>query len=136
MHISMNSISVGALIALLTVLIGGCGTSAQKHLDSHNQEELQEFTGWLRLRGEFLLYETKTLSESGIASNCISGSLPLGQQLSATRFEGKKVRIWARPVIWRLPSDDAVSLNYAGSPIVNWCKADTVLFASRIELLE
>lgn len=55
------------------------------------------------------------------------------QQDAARKLNGRRVRVIAKRVPWELPDPLALSLNYEGSPITNWCGGKYVLFATEME---
>ena len=95
-----------------------------------SQTSTKEYVGWVKFRGEFLLYPDKKAAENGVGRGCLSGTLPLQLELDAAKkYDGTRVKVIAQPILWRLPSPLALSLNHEGAPVTNWCHGDTVLFA-------
>lgn len=117
-------------ISCAILFICSCAYQAANH---SRQESDDQYVGWVRFVGEFVLYTDRVAFEDSRRQDCVSGALPLGKQRDAARkLDGKKVKVVAQRVPWVLPGPLAISLNNDGSPITNWCGGDYVLFATEM----
>ena len=133
MHLPMKAVNLksGHMVALAAIVaLCGCASqSASTHVKE--SEGGGSYVGWVRFVGEFVLYDDRSAFADSRREHCVSGALPLDKQREAAKkFNGKRVRVKAKPVPWSLPDPLAVSLNHEGSPITNWCGGKYILFAT------
>src|SRR5215216_7239190 len=122
-----NRLLAGAGFGAIVVLCG-CVSKVADRVDE--AESVGTYVGWVRFIGEFVLYDDRSAFENSRMEHCVSGALPLDRQNEAAeKFDGKRVRVKAKPVPWSLPHPLAISLNHEGSPITNWCGGEYILFA-------
>jgi hypothetical protein len=112
-----------------------CGCANQRTTVHAQPESETQYVGWVRFVGDFLLYTDRSAFKLSQREHCVSGALPLEKQRDAARnLSGKRVRVIAKRVLWKLPDPLAVALNNNGSPITNWCGGEYVLFATDMEV--
>jgi hypothetical protein len=134
-HLSMKALKVKSAhimaLAATVAFLGCAGQSSSTRLKA--PEGYRSYVGWVRFVGEFVLYYDRSAFENSRMEHCVSGALPLDRQNEAAeKFDGKRVRVKAKPVPWSLPDPLTLSLNHEGSPITNWCGGEYILFATDI----
>ena len=116
------------------VAIFGCANQVTSTRTAQPDED-GSYVGWVRFVGEFVLYDDRSAFAGSRREHCVSGALPREKQGEAgKKFDGKRVRVTGVRVPWSLPDPLAVSLNHEGSPIMNWCGGQYVLFATDMVL--
>lgn len=99
-----------------------------------------KITGWIKLSGEFLIYEdVDALSENAKFPHCISG-LFAGQYERNDRstYDGKKVTVMGELVNYaQLPEEDSpfVARKVLGDSVIsNFCLGSNVVFIKSMKL--
>lgn len=94
-------------------------------------------TGWLRLRGEVMLFVNQEAMHSNLRyPYCISGVFPDQAERNISYFDGKKVIIYGELFKYEsLDSEDASILQrklLAGSVVPNFCFGERVILIHKI----
>lgn len=117
-------------VALTSAIAWGC---AYRVKDASRTHPTESYVGWVRFVGEFVLYDDRSAFDGSKKEHCISGALPLEKQRTAAEtMNGRRVKVTGTHIAWSLPDPLAISLNNNGSPILNWCGGDFVIFATDI----
>lgn len=115
------------VVALTSAVAWGCAYRAKASGTPPPDSQV----GWVRFVGEFVLYDDESAFKGSRMDHCMSGALPLEKQLAAAKkMNGRRVRVTGVRIAWSLPDPQALSLNHDGSPIINRCGGDFVLFAT------
>ena len=116
------------VVALTSAVAWGCAYRANEGSRTYPTEA---YVGWVRFVGEFVLYDDESAFKDSKKDHCMSGALPLEKQLAAAKkMNGRRVRVTGVRIPWSLDDPQALSLNHDGSPIINWCGGDFVIFAT------
>ena len=120
-------------IVVVAALLNGC--SAMNVITNTTDNE-ESWEGYIGFRGEFQLYDSSTSFLTRDESRCISGALPLAQHRdAASRLIGSHVSVIGERVNWSLRPED-LALIHDGSPVVNRCGGEFVIFARTITAIE
>lgn len=127
-------IRLGSIAAVFAcVFFASCGGAVRPPI---LETGAGHWTGWVSFSGEFLLFDSREAMLRRDITRCISGALPLSEQISAgTKYEGKRVSVTGSQVMWKIRNDDLSIINQ-GSPIENRCSNRTIIFAETMIAIE